>query len=64
MPTKYASNEIYKSRWLKADDLNEDSDTILTIKDVTDEVIGEKKELKLILSFKETDQRTCIKQDE
>lgn len=60
MPTKYASDEVYKSRWLKADDLPEDKDLVLTIQDVNDEQVGEDKELKLILSFKEVDKELVL----
>ena len=54
MPTTVAYDDIYKTRWLKADDIP-DEDLVLTIQDVNSEGVGPEKEMKLILDFKETD---------
>lgn len=59
MPTDLVVDDIYKERWLKAVDLP-DTDLIVTITDVNDEIIGPEKEQKLILSFKETEKQLVL----
>lgn len=59
MSTKLSFDQIYHSRWLKAEDLP-DEDLALTIKDVTDEEVGTDKELKLILTFHETSKQLIL----
>jgi hypothetical protein len=53
MPTNAKIDDIYPNRYLKCDDLGE-GEPIYTIKDVTDEIIGEKKERKFVLEFQES----------
>jgi hypothetical protein len=46
-------NDMFPSKWLKADDLEEGERRVLTIKDVRYEEVGQKKEQKPILEFRE-----------
>jgi hypothetical protein len=59
MTTTVTFDQLYHSRWLKAEDLP-DEDLVLTIKDVTDEEVGPEEELKLILTFLEKDKQLIL----
>ena len=59
MPTNASYDDVYKARWLKSDDLP-DEDLILTIKDVNDEEVGEDREVKFILSFRELEKELIL----
>jgi len=52
-------NEVFPSRWLKPADLEPDGETV-TIRKVTMEEIGEKRERKPIIAFDETDKELVV----
>jgi len=52
--------ESYQSRWLKADDIPSDGDLIVTVMDVNAEPLGEDKEIKLVLVFRETHKHLAV----
>ena len=58
MPTDIDYDEIYQSKWIKADDIG-DEDLILTIKDVNAQEVGADREMKLILSFGSMRKGSC-----
>ena len=59
MPTNMEYDDIYKNRWIKADDIG-DEDLILTIKDVNAEEVGADKEMKLVLTFKDQEKGLAL----
>ncbi len=64
MPVTRTVDEVYPERWLKADDIPNDGDLILTIMDVNEEALGEKKEMKLVLVFRETTKNLATECDQ
>ncbi len=59
MTTSVSYDEVYKTRWLKSDDLP-DEDLVLTIRDVIDEEVGDEKEIKFILIFSEIQKQLIL----
>jgi len=59
MPTNASYDDIYKNRWLKAEDIPDEDQTV-TIKDVTDELVGQEKEKKFILKFVDVDKELVL----
>lgn len=59
MTTDMEYDDIYQSKWIKADDIG-DEDLILTIKDVNAEQVGADKEMKLVLVFKEHEKQLVM----
>lgn len=60
MPVTQTTDEIYPSRWLKAEQIPNDGDLIVTIADVNAEALGTDKELKLVCVFRETDKQLAL----
>ena len=59
MTTSVSYDEVYKTRWLKSDDIP-DEDLVLTIRDVIDEEVGDEKEIKFILIFSEIQKQLIL----
>ena len=62
MPTELTYDEIYTSKFIRASDIPDDGDLVLSVRDVTSELVGgEKKEMKLILHFHELEKTLVAK---
>lgn len=53
MPVNINFDQAYPSRWLKAGDLETDRATVVTVKDINFEPIGQDKTMTLVLNFTE-----------
>ncbi len=59
-PVTQTTDEIFATRWLKADDIPADGDLVVTIADCNMEPLGETKEDKLVLMFRETTKQLAV----
>lgn len=60
MPTELTFDQAFPSKWLKAADLDPDTSTVLTIKDIASEPIGQDREMALVVYFKELPNKGLI----
>jgi len=60
MPTELTYDEIYTSKFIRASDIPDDGDLILSVRDVSSDQVGEKKEMKLILHFHEIEKTLVL----
>lgn len=56
MTTNGTYNDYFPSRWIKADDIPENKNLVLTVEDVNFEPVGQDKEMRLVLHFAEREQ--------
>lgn len=60
MTVNISFDEAYPSDWVKASDIPDGKNRVLTIKDVTFEPLGREKQMKLVLHFAELDKSLAL----